>query len=90
MTICNELSGSPAAPQQDPEYMEQQSPTGDAKHLQEDTERAISKAAAEHDEKSPEALLNTVRNTHTYTCMMNLVVGVNTRWRANLCVHEET
>uniref|UniRef100_A0A672NBR6 Ubiquitin carboxyl-terminal hydrolase n=1 Tax=Sinocyclocheilus grahami TaxID=75366 RepID=A0A672NBR6_SINGR len=40
-------------------YMEQQSPTGDSKHLQEDTERAISKAAAEHDEKSPEALLNT-------------------------------
>ncbi|XP_056591831.1 ubiquitin carboxyl-terminal hydrolase 25 isoform X7 [Triplophysa dalaica] len=48
-----------AAPQQEPEYMEQQSPTGDAKHLQEDTERAISKAATEHDEKSPEALLNT-------------------------------
>ncbi|XP_067253745.1 ubiquitin carboxyl-terminal hydrolase 25 isoform X3 [Chanodichthys erythropterus] len=47
------------APQHDPEYMEQQSPTGDSKHLQEDTERAISKAAAEHDEKSPEALLNT-------------------------------
>ncbi|XP_056591832.1 ubiquitin carboxyl-terminal hydrolase 25 isoform X8 [Triplophysa dalaica] len=47
------------APQQEPEYMEQQSPTGDAKHLQEDTERAISKAATEHDEKSPEALLNT-------------------------------
>ncbi|XP_051971942.1 ubiquitin carboxyl-terminal hydrolase 25-like [Xyrauchen texanus] len=45
--------------QQDPEYMEQQSPTGDSKHLQEDTERAISKAATEHDEKSPEALLNT-------------------------------
>ncbi|XP_052463759.1 ubiquitin carboxyl-terminal hydrolase 25 isoform X6 [Carassius gibelio] len=48
-----------AAPQHDPEYMEQQSPTGDSKHLQDDTERAISKAAAEHDEKSPEALLNT-------------------------------
>uniref|UniRef100_A0A8C1GW99 Ubiquitin carboxyl-terminal hydrolase 25 n=1 Tax=Cyprinus carpio TaxID=7962 RepID=A0A8C1GW99_CYPCA len=47
------------APQHDPEYMEQQSPTGDSKHLQEDTERAISKAAAEHDEKSPEVLLNT-------------------------------
>ncbi|XDV54529.1 hypothetical protein PO909_022802 [Leuciscus waleckii] len=47
------------APQHDPEYMEQQSPTGDSKHLQEDTQRAISKAAAEHDEKSPEALLNT-------------------------------
>ncbi|XP_052463760.1 ubiquitin carboxyl-terminal hydrolase 25 isoform X7 [Carassius gibelio] len=47
------------APQHDPEYMEQQSPTGDSKHLQDDTERAISKAAAEHDEKSPEALLNT-------------------------------
>uniref|UniRef100_A0A8C2PT00 Ubiquitin carboxyl-terminal hydrolase 25 n=1 Tax=Cyprinus carpio TaxID=7962 RepID=A0A8C2PT00_CYPCA len=44
------------APQHDPEYMEQQSPTGDSKHLQEDTERAISKAAAEHDEKSPEAM----------------------------------
>uniref|UniRef100_A0A8C1U9M6 ubiquitinyl hydrolase 1 n=1 Tax=Cyprinus carpio TaxID=7962 RepID=A0A8C1U9M6_CYPCA len=47
------------APQHDPEYMEQQSPTGDSKHLQEDTERAISKAAAEHDEKSPEVLLKT-------------------------------
>ncbi|XP_077101407.1 ubiquitin carboxyl-terminal hydrolase 25-like isoform X3 [Siphateles boraxobius] len=47
------------APQHDPEYMEQQSPTGDSKHLQEDTQRAISKAAAELDEKSPEALLNT-------------------------------
>lgn len=47
------------APQHDPEYMEQQSPTGDSKHLQEDTQRAISKAAAEHDEKSPEALLTT-------------------------------
>ncbi|XP_067253744.1 ubiquitin carboxyl-terminal hydrolase 25 isoform X2 [Chanodichthys erythropterus] len=51
------------APQHDPEYMEQQSPTGDSKHLQEDTERAISKAAAEHDEKSPEALLNTAMMT---------------------------
>uniref|UniRef100_A0A673N6X3 Ubiquitin carboxyl-terminal hydrolase 25 n=1 Tax=Sinocyclocheilus rhinocerous TaxID=307959 RepID=A0A673N6X3_9TELE len=53
-----------AAPQHDPEYMEQQSPTGDSKHLQEDTERAISKAAAEHDEKSPEALLNTSQSSH--------------------------
>uniref|UniRef100_A0A4W5LST7 Ubiquitin carboxyl-terminal hydrolase 25 n=1 Tax=Hucho hucho TaxID=62062 RepID=A0A4W5LST7_9TELE len=35
-------------PQQDPEYMEQPSPTDDSKHMQEDTERAISKAAAEH------------------------------------------
>ncbi|XP_026075872.1 ubiquitin carboxyl-terminal hydrolase 25-like isoform X3 [Carassius auratus] len=52
------------APQHDPEYMEQQSPTGDSKHLQEDTERAISKAAAEHDEKSPEALLNTSQSSH--------------------------
>ncbi|XP_016296013.1 ubiquitin carboxyl-terminal hydrolase 25-like isoform X1 [Sinocyclocheilus anshuiensis] len=53
-----------AAPQHDPEYMEQQLPTGDSKHLQEDTERAISKAAAEHDEKSPEALLNTSQSSH--------------------------
>uniref|UniRef100_A0A3P9J356 Ubiquitin carboxyl-terminal hydrolase 25 n=1 Tax=Oryzias latipes TaxID=8090 RepID=A0A3P9J356_ORYLA len=47
-----------AAPQQDPEYMEQPSPTNDSKHLQEDTERAISRAAAEQGERGPEALLN--------------------------------
>uniref|UniRef100_A0A671WNZ6 Ubiquitin carboxyl-terminal hydrolase 25 n=1 Tax=Sparus aurata TaxID=8175 RepID=A0A671WNZ6_SPAAU len=48
----------PLIPQQDPEYMEQPSPTNDSKHLQEDTERAISRAAAEQEERSPEALLN--------------------------------
>lgn len=47
-------------PQQEPEYMEQPSPTNDSKHLQEDTERAISRAAAEQEERSPEALLNAV------------------------------
>ncbi|XP_037125097.1 ubiquitin carboxyl-terminal hydrolase 25 isoform X3 [Syngnathus acus] len=47
-----------AALQQDPEYMEQPSPTSDSKHLQEDTERAISRASAEQEERSPEALLN--------------------------------
>uniref|UniRef100_A0AAX7V5C1 Ubiquitin carboxyl-terminal hydrolase 25 n=1 Tax=Astatotilapia calliptera TaxID=8154 RepID=A0AAX7V5C1_ASTCA len=47
-----------AASTQDPEYMEQPSPTNDSKHLQEDTERAISRAAAEQEERSPEALLN--------------------------------
>ncbi|XP_061659477.1 ubiquitin carboxyl-terminal hydrolase 25 isoform X2 [Syngnathoides biaculeatus] len=55
------IDGSPpdnAAPQQDPEYMEQPSPTNDSKHLQEDTERAISRATAEQEERSPEALLN--------------------------------
>ncbi|XP_029556387.1 ubiquitin carboxyl-terminal hydrolase 25 isoform X5 [Salmo trutta] len=47
-----------SAPQQDPEYMEQPSPTDYSKHLQEDTERAISKAAAEQqEERSPEGLL---------------------------------
>ncbi|XP_073769837.1 ubiquitin carboxyl-terminal hydrolase 25 isoform X33 [Danio rerio] len=60
-----------AAPQHDPEYMEQQSPSGDSKHLQEDTERAISKAAAEHDEKSPEALLNTAMKVE-YTRLLRL------------------
>ncbi|XP_059401117.1 ubiquitin carboxyl-terminal hydrolase 25-like isoform X3 [Carassius carassius] len=59
------------APQHDPEYMEQQSPTGDSKHLQEDTERAISKAAAEHDERSPEALLNTAMKVE-YTRLLRL------------------
>uniref|UniRef100_A0A7N6BCZ5 Ubiquitin carboxyl-terminal hydrolase 25 n=1 Tax=Anabas testudineus TaxID=64144 RepID=A0A7N6BCZ5_ANATE len=47
-----------AASAQDPEYMEQPSPTNDSKHLQEDTERAISRAAAEQEERSPEALLS--------------------------------
>ncbi|XP_071023732.1 ubiquitin carboxyl-terminal hydrolase 25-like isoform X13 [Oncorhynchus clarkii lewisi] len=47
-----------SAPQQDPEYMEQPSPTDYSRHLQEDTERAISKAAAEQqEERSPEGLL---------------------------------
>uniref|UniRef100_A0A8C6T9N5 Ubiquitin carboxyl-terminal hydrolase 25 n=1 Tax=Neogobius melanostomus TaxID=47308 RepID=A0A8C6T9N5_9GOBI len=39
-------------------YMEQPSPTNDSKHMQEDTERAISKAVAEQEERSPEGLLN--------------------------------
>uniref|UniRef100_A0A6Q2WQI0 Ubiquitin carboxyl-terminal hydrolase 25 n=1 Tax=Esox lucius TaxID=8010 RepID=A0A6Q2WQI0_ESOLU len=40
-------------------YMEQPSPTDDSKHLQEDTERAISKAVAEQqEERSPEGLLS--------------------------------
>lgn len=43
--------------------MEQPSPTNDSKHLQEDTERAISRAAAEQEERSPEALLNAVCKT---------------------------
>ncbi|XP_059401115.1 ubiquitin carboxyl-terminal hydrolase 25-like isoform X1 [Carassius carassius] len=64
LTHGNSFCAPSAAPQHDPEYMEQQSPTGDSKHLQEDTERAISKAAAEHDERSPEALLNTSQSSH--------------------------
>uniref|UniRef100_A0A3Q3M174 ubiquitinyl hydrolase 1 n=1 Tax=Labrus bergylta TaxID=56723 RepID=A0A3Q3M174_9LABR len=52
------LALATAAAAQDPEYMEQPSPTNDSKHLQEDTERAISRAAAEQEERSPEALLN--------------------------------
>ncbi|XP_056298543.1 ubiquitin carboxyl-terminal hydrolase 25 isoform X3 [Pseudoliparis swirei] len=50
-------------PQQEPEYMEQPSPTNDSKHLQEDTERAISRAAAEQEERSPEALLTAAMMT---------------------------
>uniref|UniRef100_A0A8C2JRN6 Ubiquitin carboxyl-terminal hydrolase 25 n=1 Tax=Cyprinus carpio TaxID=7962 RepID=A0A8C2JRN6_CYPCA len=65
------LALAAATSQHDPEYMEQQSPTGDSKHLQEDTERAISKAAAEHDEKSPEALLNTALKVE-YTRLLRL------------------
>ncbi|XP_029374850.1 ubiquitin carboxyl-terminal hydrolase 25 isoform X6 [Echeneis naucrates] len=52
-----------AAASQDPEYMEQPSPTNDSKHLQEDTERAISRAAAEQEDRSPEALLNAAMMT---------------------------
>ena len=58
----------PPGPQQDPEYMEQPSPTDDSKHLQEDTERAISKAAAEkQEERSPEGLLTAVRPNISHT-----------------------
>ncbi|XP_041088568.1 ubiquitin carboxyl-terminal hydrolase 25 isoform X3 [Polyodon spathula] len=46
-----------AAPPQDPEYMEQPSPADESKQLKEDTERAIAKAAAEHEDGGPEALL---------------------------------
>uniref|UniRef100_A0A8C7F935 Ubiquitin carboxyl-terminal hydrolase 25 n=1 Tax=Oncorhynchus kisutch TaxID=8019 RepID=A0A8C7F935_ONCKI len=54
---CHE-SETCASTAQDPEYMEQPSPTDDSKHLQEDTERAISKAAAKkQEERSPEGLL---------------------------------
>uniref|UniRef100_A0A4W4EPV2 Ubiquitin carboxyl-terminal hydrolase 25 n=1 Tax=Electrophorus electricus TaxID=8005 RepID=A0A4W4EPV2_ELEEL len=49
----------------DPEYMEQPSPPNDSKHLQEDTERAISRAAAEQDEKSPEMLLSALKVEYT-------------------------
>ncbi|XP_070772911.1 ubiquitin carboxyl-terminal hydrolase 25 isoform X2 [Enoplosus armatus] len=52
-----------AAAAADPEYMEQPSPTNDSKHLQEDTERAIFRAAAEQEERSPEALLNAAMMT---------------------------
>uniref|UniRef100_A0A4W6E2U2 Ubiquitin carboxyl-terminal hydrolase 25 n=1 Tax=Lates calcarifer TaxID=8187 RepID=A0A4W6E2U2_LATCA len=52
------LATAATAASADPEYMEQPSPTNDSKHLQEDTERAISRAAAEQEERSPEALLN--------------------------------
>lgn len=62
MLLC-----SPAVPQQEPEYMEQPSPTNDSKHLQEDTERAIARAAAEQEERSPEALLNAVCKTRRDT-----------------------
>uniref|UniRef100_A0A4W4EMP1 Ubiquitin carboxyl-terminal hydrolase 25 n=1 Tax=Electrophorus electricus TaxID=8005 RepID=A0A4W4EMP1_ELEEL len=46
-------------------YMEQPSPPNDSKHLQEDTERAISRAAAEQDEKSPEMLLSALKVEYT-------------------------
>lgn len=61
--------------------MDQPSPTNDSKHLQEDTERAISKAAAEHEERSPEALLNAVCKTsedtvhHTRMQLFSVIVG---------------
>uniref|UniRef100_A0A8C9SFT8 Ubiquitin carboxyl-terminal hydrolase 25 n=1 Tax=Scleropages formosus TaxID=113540 RepID=A0A8C9SFT8_SCLFO len=45
-------------PQQEPEYMEQPSPTDECRHLQEDTQRAICRAAAEQDESTPEAILS--------------------------------
>ncbi|XP_024921382.1 ubiquitin carboxyl-terminal hydrolase 25 isoform X10 [Cynoglossus semilaevis] len=58
MSVGSSPPENTAVPQQDPEYMEQPSPTNDSKHLQEDTERAISRAVAEQDERNPEAVLN--------------------------------
>ncbi|XP_059913209.1 ubiquitin carboxyl-terminal hydrolase 25 isoform X4 [Gadus macrocephalus] len=43
---------------QDPDYMEQPSPTTDSKQLQQNMERAISQAAAAQEDTSPETLLN--------------------------------
>ena len=51
-----------AVAMQDPEYMEQPSPTTDSKQLQENMERAISQAAAAQEDTSPETLLNAVRS----------------------------
>lgn len=53
--------------------MEQPSPTNDSKHLQEDTERAICRAAAEQEERGPEALLNAVCET----CMCFLILNTS-------------
>ncbi|XP_034034830.1 ubiquitin carboxyl-terminal hydrolase 25 isoform X3 [Thalassophryne amazonica] len=63
-----------AVPQHDPEYMEQPSPTNDSKHLQEDTERAISKAAAEQEERSPEALLTAAMMTPS---MQGIIMAID-------------
>lgn len=41
--------------------MDQLSPENYSKHLQQDTERAIAKAAEQEGERSPEALLAAVR-----------------------------
>uniref|UniRef100_A0AAY4D5C3 ubiquitinyl hydrolase 1 n=1 Tax=Denticeps clupeoides TaxID=299321 RepID=A0AAY4D5C3_9TELE len=68
--MCPEASPADI-PQQDPEYMEQPSPTDDSKQLKDDTERAISKAAAEQDEKSPEALLGAAIKVE-YTRLLRL------------------
>lgn len=46
---------------QDPGYMDHLSPESYCSHLQQDTQRAIARAAAEEQGQSPEALLNAVR-----------------------------
>uniref|UniRef100_A0A8C5A8W8 Ubiquitin carboxyl-terminal hydrolase n=1 Tax=Gadus morhua TaxID=8049 RepID=A0A8C5A8W8_GADMO len=48
----------PLMAMQDPDYMEQPSPTTDSKQLQQNMERAISQAAAAQEDTSPETLLN--------------------------------
>lgn len=62
--VCRDKSSRlcVAAPNQDPDYMDQLSPQNYSNHLQQDTERAIARAAAEQEEEeTPEALLNAVR-----------------------------
>lgn len=46
---------------QDPGYLDHLSPENYCSHLQQDTQRAIARAAAEEQDESPEALLNAVR-----------------------------
>lgn len=46
---------------QDPGYLDHLSPETYCSHLQQDTQRAIARAAAEEKDESPEALLNAVR-----------------------------
>ncbi|XP_030648284.1 ubiquitin carboxyl-terminal hydrolase 25 isoform X2 [Chanos chanos] len=67
------LSLAATAAARDPEYMEQPSPTDDSKRLQEDTERAISRAATEQDHKSPEALLSATMMTPT---MQGIIMAI--------------
>lgn len=60
--------------------MEQPSPTDDSKHLKEDMERAISKAAAEQEEeRSPEALLAAVRAEPAHNIHIFPMNGVSLR-----------
>lgn len=45
---------------QEPGYLDHLSPENYRSHLQQDTQRAIARAAAEEKDESPEALLNAV------------------------------
>lgn len=59
MSIPNAVAFVPVS-LQDPDYMDHLSPENYCSHLQQDTERAIARAAAEETDGSPETLLNAV------------------------------
>lgn len=70
---------------QDPGYLDHLSPESYCSHLQQDTQRAIARAAAEEQGQSPEALLNAVRREREHTARITLII---TSSHASIITHD--